>query len=236
MYYILRKGAAITTVANMTENYIDFQSMQTSTVLDSLSEITFEGLLRPTDLPNSPKTFLGIEGYCLLRIGDVPPLGANQLQFAGPGNYNTGLYMTANKWHHVAFTYDIPGREIIVYLDGEEVSRTTAAPSFASDGNVVNLGRGRPADKDAFYVGRSYDNTRYFRGDMSEVRVWNVIRTPEEIAANMYGVEPDTPGLMAYWKMDEGSGRTIRDHSGHGLEGTAVNNVTWRTVELPPEN
>ncbi|MDR2361908.1 MAG: DUF1735 and LamG domain-containing protein [Prevotellaceae bacterium] len=230
IYYVLRKGAAINVVPDLTANYIDLPSLQNSTVLDNLTQFTMEGLLRPAELPDRPKTFMGIEGYCLLRIGDVSPLLPNQLQLAGPSNYNTGLYMTAKKWHHVAVTFDVPARTIIVYLDGEEVSRTTSAPSYT--GNVVSLGQGCTNSND-FYIGRSYDNARYFPGYMSELRIWNIIRTQEEIKANMYGVLPDTPGLMAYWKMNEGSGRNIRDHSGHGLDGVANENLVWIPVELP---
>jgi hypothetical protein len=36
-----------------------------------------------------------------------------------------------------------------------------------------------------------------------------------------------TSGLLAYWKMDDGSGTTITDYSGNGHNGTFVGSPTW---------
>lgn len=234
IYYVLRKGATITTAAYTGGNYFEFPTMETSSEMDGLSQITFEGLVRPRELVKSVNTFLGVEGYCLIRFGDAG-YPANRAQFAGPGNYWSDLYLSTNKWQHVAMTFDVANRIMIFYLDGVEISRTTSAPSFS--GGVVNLGsKLSDFSGNKFYVGYSYDTSRDFVGDMSEVRVWNVVRTPEEIAENMYEVDPETPGLVAYWKMDEGSGRSIKDYSGNGLNGTAKNDLTWISVELPAEN
>ena len=36
-----------------------------------------------------------------------------------------------------------------------------------------------------------------------------------------------TSGLVAYWKMDDGSGTTVKDSSGNGHDGTFVGSPTW---------
>jgi len=234
IYYVLRKGATITTAAYTGGNYFEFPTMETSSAMDGLTQLTFEGLVRPRELVKSVNTFLGVEGYCLIRFGDAN-YPANRAQFAGPSNYWSDLYLATNKWQHVAMTFDVTNRIMIFYLDGVEISRTTSAPSFT--GGVINLGsKLSESSNNNFYLGYSYDTSRDFVGDMSEVRVWNVIRTPEEIAGSMYEVDPETDGLVAYWKMDEGSGRSIKDYSGNGLNGTAKNELTWISVELPAEN
>lgn len=231
IYYVLRKGATITTAAHTGGNYFEFPTMASSDAMDGFTEITFEGLVKPRELNKNVNTFLGVEGYCLIRFGDAN-LPHNQAQFAGPSNYLSNLFLTVGKWQHVAMTFDVVNRTMIFYLDGVEVSRTASAPNFT--GGVINLGSKLTDNK--FYVGRSYDDTRDFIGDMCEVRVWKTIRTQEEIAANMYEVEPETEGLAAYWKMDEGSGKTIKDYSGNGLNGTAKNDLIWSSAELPAEN
>ena len=48
----------------------------------------------------------------------------------------------------------------------------------------------------------------------------------KEAPANFLG-----GGLLAYWKLDEGSGNTAGDSSGHGYDGT-VNGATWVTGGL----
>ena len=57
--------------------------------------------------------------------------------------------------------------------------------------------------------------------------------TPEQIAGNMYGVSPESEGLVAYWKFNEGSGSTIIDHA-NGTNLSAVGGTpTWIPVTLP---
>jgi hypothetical protein len=50
----------------------------------------------------------------------------------------------------------------------------------------------------------------------------------------MYRVNPQTPGLMGYWKMDDGAGNTVRDYTGHAGGKTykwgtrdESNNLAW---------
>ena len=50
---------------------------------------------------------------------------------------------------------------------------------------------------------------------MDEVRIWNVLRTPAEIKANMKVIQkPDTPGLVAYYQFTEGTGGDVADSTG----------------------
>ena len=57
-----------------------------------------------------------------------------------------------------------------------------------------------------FKIGHSYGEpenmTRQLNGEICEVRIWNVIRSQEEIYRNMYDVDPQTTGLKAYWKFN----------------------------------
>ncbi|MDR3247108.1 MAG: hypothetical protein LBT50_11850 [Prevotellaceae bacterium] len=217
----------INTVANMKENHIEFATIASNTDLDGLSQVTVESLLRPTEAFGTLNTFIGVEGYFLLRFGDSG-IDKYQLQVAGRSNYNTPLLLTMNSWHHVAVTYDLPSKTVIVYLNGEEIGRKTDYASSYSN-NQMNLGsKLANSTGNKFYIGKSYDDGRHFRGDMSEVRIWNVIRTQEEIAANMYGVSPDAPGLLAYWKLNEGYGKEILDYSSSGLNGVAKSDIAWK--------
>lgn len=43
---------------------------------------------------------------------------------------------------------------------------------------------------------------RPFSGLMSEVRLWDVVRTPSQIKENMLFVDPETPGLVLYYKLN----------------------------------
>jgi hypothetical protein len=54
-----------------------------------------------------------------------------------------------------------------------------------------------------------------WQGKIDEFRVWSVFRTAAEIQANMRVMLRGTePGLVAYYKFDEGSGMTVADATG----------------------
>ena len=89
---------------------------------------------------------------------------------------------------------------------------------------------------DGCYVGYSYSDDRWLPGEISELRVWNIHRTADEIADNMYSVEPHSEGLIAYWKFNEGSGNIIHDYTGFGNNLTGSATPKWIPVELPAKN
>ena len=94
-----------------------------------------------------------------------------------------------------------------------------------------------------FYLGRSYTNNRDFCGLMSEVRVWNRALSADEINApnHFYKVDPASEGLVAYWKLDDGTGYIAKDYTANGndLTGEVYSGNTWskgmewREVQLP---
>lgn len=96
-------------------------------------------------------------------------------------------------------------------------------------------------DNDLFHIGYSNSMIRWWPGCVSEVRIWNRALTAEEIAEPLHPYYIDTDdkdasdGLVAYWKLDEGTGMTAIDHSGNGNNGTAYKVVNWKKVKLPEE-
>jgi hypothetical protein len=212
----------INTVAEMRENYVHLTSIKDGTKLDGLMNFTVEGLLKPTSEFGTLNSFFGVEGYFLLRFGDSG-VEKYTLQVAtNSGGWATSLRLgTMNAWHHVAVTYDVAASTSVVYLNGEEVSRKDGdAPGNYTEGISFS---GRDV-----HIGKSYDDGRHFRGDMSEVRVWSTVRTKEEIANNMFSVNPNTPGLAGYWKFNEGSGRDIHDLSVNGFNNSANKDIVWK--------
>lgn len=123
-------------------------------------------------------------------------------------------------WVHIAATYDATSSRAKYFINGdfaEEAAQTTTGvaihePLFPSEhpltfGCVNNIGL-------------------FLRGVIDEVRIWNVIRTPQEIAAYFNRVvDPATPGLVGYWQFEEeGFSDVIRDSTAfqnHGLLGLA---------------
>lgn len=73
-----------------------------------------------------------------------------------------------------------------------------------------------------FFIGRSYDDKRPLQGDVAEARVWSKVRTAKEIWDNMYDVDPQSDGLLGYWKFDTPEdGDVVKDITGHGNDSVA---------------
>ena len=73
----------------------------------------------------------------------------------------------------------------------------------------------------------------YWDGALKDIRIWNVTRTADEIAAGMNAtLTGNEAGLMHYWKLDETEGKVFAD-SASGHDGTPT--VYWSTMISEPE-
>lgn len=223
-YFIIKGAALINVVANIKENYFP---INWSSDVSKMTTITVEALVRSDDWvakrDNALSSVFGIEGNFLIRIGDGDR-PRDQLQAFVPGgsfppaNHAPGIGLPVNEWVHIAVVYNTVNKNRIYYKNGVEV--------YQSANSTVNLTRN-------CYIGRSFDGTRWLPGEISEVRIWNVERTAEQIADNPYKVDPASEGLVAYWKFNEGSGKVVIDRTGNGNDITGNKEPVWIPVELP---
>lgn len=228
-YAVIKGAALINTVGNITKNYLRLEDPSAATSLNGMRQLTVEALVRVEKFEKLISTLMGIEGKFLLRFGDggVPDC---QMQLACTAGRevkvtDAGWQIATNQWVHIALTYDADNSAAAeFYVDGVKKGATQYAVS-----TTVNWGSSE------FFVGKSYDNNRWLEGDICEVRVWNRVLTADEINAkdHFYVVAPDSDGLAAYWKFDEGAGLVIADHSGNGCTLVANSDITWTEVSLP---
>jgi len=135
-----------------------------------------------------------------------------------------GAVISNGSWYHVAATYD--GNYQKIYINGTLVKTS-------SDLNTV-----LPSGTSNYYIGLS--TAAYFSGRIDEVRIWNDVRTAAEIGNNkddeLVGNES---GLVAYYKMSDGTGTTLTDNSSNSNNGTLTNMTTsggssdWVTSNAP---
>ena len=185
--------------------------------LSGLGAWTLEWNLRRDDFNRNNVTQWNLKGaddkaVVYTRFGDVT-CEPNQFQAkVGAGKPQSVTRFTPNKWYHLAFTYD--GTNLRLYVDGKlDFTYPHATPGEVFTVNTIQFGN----------ASASYT----LKGQVSELRVWSVARSQAEIENNMYVVSPDSPGLEVYWKCNEGSGRVIKDHSGHGRDGQLSRDATW---------
>ncbi len=122
----------------------------------------------------------------------------------------------ANTWNHVAVTFD--GTNYKLYVNGDSVFNSTVGSGKTPlAANILNIGR--------------IDN--YFKGNIDEVRVWNVVRTRTQIRDNMCKkLTGSEANLVGYWRLDNGAG-TSATATGVGTTGTLTNGPTWATSSAP---
>jgi hypothetical protein len=122
-------------------------------------------------------------------------------------------------WHHVAATYDGVTRRIL--LDGNVVASDTPSGHNVPHGSNLTIGRGFPGNPT-------------FPGEMDEVRVWDVARSPSQIQATLgIRLAGDEPGLVVYYPMDEGFGSLTADASGNGNTGRLQGTPPWALGARP---
>ena len=63
----------------------------------------------------------------------------------------------------------------------------------------------------------------YFDGQVSEVRLWNIVRSQEDISGfRSWTLNGNEAGLVGYWKMAEGSGTVLADETVNNSNGTCL--------------
>lgn len=223
--YIVISRPIITTAPSISGTYFQVP-FENDPSLGNLTHLTLEARVMVNQFANyNPyiSTVFGIEGHFLLRFGDVT-IKPNQIQVAGSGVETTApTLFDTGKWYHVAAVYD--SKTVKIYINGKlDVNKAAA-------GTPINLG-----DYRKFYIGRS-EGGRLLNGAVSEARVWKKALTQKEIVNNMCGVDPMSEGLVAYWRMNEGTGKDLKDWTGHGWDTTSSGwgNLNWLTGVRCPE-
>ena len=122
-----------------------------------------------------------------------------------------------NVWTHIAATR--VGNLCTLYVNGVQDFNGTINASPLPNAN--------------FFIGAINDTATGFRGQISNVRVWNVVRTPAEIAdSRMLYLTGNEPGLIHYWKLNEGTGATVTDTK-TGAAGTIYSAAWAFSGDLP---
>lgn len=237
-YFVLKEASLINFSANLKENNIRV-NFHDATPLKNLTALTAEALVKIDAFADGRgsniSTVMGVENHFLIRFGDTAP--NNQLQIATKNEKLTSSdwVCKTGKWTHIAVTYNQSTKTVQVYIDGKK--RTEQV--FSSFSGPVDWGKYFEEESGdetrSFWIGYSYESSRYLDGDICECRVWNKVLTEEEINSenHFYKVNPTSDGLVAYWKFNEGKGTVIKDYSSYGNDGEASNGLVWNAIELP---
>lgn len=198
----VRSVIVVTVVPNTPATHLNF---------DGTNDVVNLGTTTSSSLNNS--NFLTVEAWIKVPnvvgtktiVGNHVGWGGTQFNlrvanntlnaFLGDGYYNVSSAVgtiVANTWTHVALVYD--DTTLKIYINGVVVG-STSVPSGYSLANT----------SPQTFIGNSVFGGEIFQGDIDEVRIWNIVKTVEQLNGSknceLQGTEP---GLLAYYKFNQG--------------------------------
>lgn len=240
---VIQAGSLISTVARMDNLRAVFSpDAANKSVLNLGKNFTLEILVNPDEAGfNACAAIIGLDRRFIIRHSDS---GRGVWEVVYARNYMDwyeheevkveGGDLTAGKWTHLAVTVD--GNDIKLYQDGfmiktEELHYDMKDVDFSEVYTSTDTRK-----QQEFAIGYGYNNDRFFEGQVAEARIWNRALTLQEIKApnHFYYVNESSEGLVAYWKINEGSGSVIKDYTlnGNNLVGQKLEDKTWTDTDL----
>ncbi len=192
-------------------------------------DFTLEAWIKTTDARAGANNFFEGSGLIYADVGgSANDFGSSVLngKFAfGVGNPDTTILSTTTvntgQWIHVAATRKMSTGEIMVFVNGTMEASLIVAQTSSLNANTMMT------------LGANTVDTRYFTGEMDEVRVWSVVRTQPEIAANMHRrMMGNEAGLAGYYRFDEPGSDTATDLSAKKGDATLLA-VDWAASDAP---
>ena len=217
---------------NGQDDYIDFGKNDIGGVFaEGSSAFTISGWVNPHRLTNKATTY-GTRNVFLARSSDRY---SDNFEFGISEENNLDIYidenvdnaiktlgngeLTLQEWHFFAIVFNCG--QLTIYLDGHEYSESLAGPFLNKATSRVTLGA-------------TLHNRIYFTGQLANISVWNYPCPKEEIQKHRdQHLVGNEQGLVAYWKLNEGQGKTVRDQTGNAHDGTLHGNPRWDLVKIP---
>jgi hypothetical protein len=143
-----------------------------------------------------------------------------------PGTWKQTSSIQSNQWHHVALTLNggstVSANALTMYLDGNLITAGNGSQLWGH--NPANIGRTRNGSRYHNGTGNGYT----FNGKIDEVRIWNIARTPSQIAGKKDTVlNGNETNLTAYYNFQENSGSTANDTQTQSNNDGTISGATW---------
>lgn len=213
------------------ENALNFQSSESNLVsipdnvaFDFSVGFTMETWVKPSVFTTSRTIFSQYSSGQRAFAVITKDTGAVEITVSTNGSdevyYITANSLTLDTWQHIALTYD--GASIQFYINGIEAGM---------NGNITGTLTGAMHNSTAPIQLGSRSGAIFYEGDMDEVRIWTRALTSTEVNDQKnVDIPSSTTGLVAYYKMDQGTAgedntaiTTLTDSGANGLNGTLTN-------------
>ncbi|RJR15967.1 LamG domain-containing protein [Candidatus Microgenomates bacterium] len=201
----------------------DYVSTTSTTVFDATATYTVMAWIRPTfGGEAATETFISKTGVVDFNISDTNDNVVVAYTGGTTASSNNSV-LTANKWHHVAITYNGSGT-IAIYIDGNDQTSDSSVTESNSAASTL-FGSELTAASTQSYQG-FMDMVKIYTSQLTAAQVKSeyssVSASESGISASVGGGTDQSylsNGLVGYWKMDETATPSL-DSSGNALSGT----------------
>ncbi|ODG96157.1 patatin [Nostoc sp. KVJ20] len=214
------------------DDYIDFGKNDFSGVFaQGSSAFTISGWVNPHQLTDKATTY-GTRNVFFARSSDRY---SDNFEFGISESGNLDIFidetlekkiktfgngeLTIGQWHFFAIVFN--KGQLSIYLDENEYFGYFTGDSLNKATSSVTLGA-------------TLHNNIYFTGQLANISVWNYPCPPAEIQRHRdQPLVGNEQGLVAYWRLNEGQGKTVKDQTENGLDGNLRGNPSWDLAQLP---
>ncbi len=203
-------------------NALDFNGTNNYVNIGNVPELSFDGVLPYTFEAWVKPDSAGSGGYIIGKFDEGLSVGTYLFDVLNDGRIRSSRNISpwevlsseqilSDEYSHIATTYD--GATLRVYINGKDAGSIVIG-NTSSTSLPVMIGAAQVSGSPG----------GFFDGAVDELRVWNVARTPTEIQDNMHNtLAGSESGLVAYYRFDHTSGKTLTDLTSYGNDGTLTN-------------